>query len=74
MAIMHLAPRVFMADKRCIAVGGPVARVAVLAFFAHDDDRIEEAAELGDHAFELAHVSIGKIALIGRRLDLIDRQ
>ena len=57
-----------------IAVRRPVARLAVFDFFAHDDDRIEKAAELVDHAFKLARVRIGQIALIGRRLDLVDRQ
>ena len=55
-----------------IAVGRPVAGGAVFYFFAHDDDRVEEAAELGDDAFELARVGVGQIALIGRRLDLLD--
>src|SRR5688500_353204 len=57
-----------------IAVGGPIANSVVVRFAPHDDDRIEEAAELGDDGFELAHVSIGKIALIGRWFDLPNRQ
>ena len=35
---------------------------------------IEKAAELGDDAFEFARVGVGKIALVGRRLDLVDGQ
>src|SRR5688572_16629866 len=57
-----------------IAVGGPIENSVLVRFAAHDDDRVEEAAELGDDGFELAHVSIGKIALIGRWFDLLDRQ
>jgi hypothetical protein len=57
-----------------IAVRRPIANSVLSRFAANDDDRIQEAPELSDDGFELADVSIGKIALIGCWLDLLDRQ
>ena len=41
---------------------------------ADGDDRIEEAADLLDHAHQPLDVRVGRIALIRRRLDARDRQ
>ena len=49
-------------------------RREVLAVLAHDDDRIEEAADLLDDRHQLLDVRVGRVALVRRRLDAVDRQ
>ena len=46
----------------------------VLAVVADGDDRIEEAADRLDDAHQPLDVRIRRIALVRRRLDLLDRQ
>ena len=53
-----------------VAVGRPV--VAVVG--AHDDHRVEVAAEPVDGGAELGDVGVGEVALVGRGLDQVDRQ
>jgi hypothetical protein len=52
-----------------VPVRRPVAGVLV-----HDDDRIEEEADLLDDAHQALHVGVGGVALVGRGLHAIDRQ
>ena len=55
--------------KPVIAVRRPIAVV-----LPDRDDRIEESAERLDHGHQPLDVRLGRIALIRRRLDAIDRQ
>ena len=52
-----------------VAVRRPVAFLV-----PHDDEGIEEAADLLDDGHQALHVRLGRIALIRRRLDGVDRQ
>jgi hypothetical protein len=59
------------AIARVHAVGGDEA----LAVGVGDrDHRIEEPADLGDHGGEPLGVGLGQLALVRRRLDLVERQ
>ena len=49
-------------------------RRQVLPVLAHRDDRIEEASDRFDHAHQPFDVRVGRIALVRRRFDAIDRQ
>ena len=51
-----------------------VGREVVPAVGAHRDDRVEEASRLVHRERQLAHVRVGHVALVRRRLDLVDGQ
>ena len=52
-----------------VAVRRPIAIV-----LANQHQRIEEAPDLFDHRHQFLDVRVRRIALIGRGLDLVDRQ
>ena len=52
-----------------VAVRRPIAVV-----LANQHERIEEAPDLLDHGHQFLDVRLGRIALVGRRFDLVDRQ
>ena len=67
--MMLFAPSFFIACRRWLPFGVQYAIV-----LADQDERIEEAADLLDHRHQFLDVRLGRIALVGRRLDFVDRQ
>ena len=68
-ATMVFMPSSVMAPSRWLPLGVQYSPV-----LAHRDDRVEEAAHPLHGVGELLHVRRAAIALVGRRLDLVDGQ